>query len=258
MLVIFGLALGSFVNALVWRLHTGRDWVSERSECPNCSHVLSAADLVPVVSWLLLRGRCRYCKKTISWQYPIVELITAGLFVTSYLQWPARLNDAAGYLGFVVWLISIVGLMAIAVYDLRWYIIPDQIIYSLIYLAIAKVAVSAALLAGGPLQVKDAVAGLLIGGGVFYAIFQLSDGRWIGGGDVKLGIFFGILLGARDAFIALYIAAVLGAVVMATLLVAKKVTRKSKIPFGPFLISGVFVAGLYGGELWSWYSQLLV
>ncbi len=255
---VLGLAFGSFINAFVWRLHTGRNWVSERSECPQCGHELAAVDLVPVLSWLWLKGRCRYCAKPITWQYPAVELLTAGLYILSYLHWPNGLDSTSGQISFAIWLISIIGLVSIAVYDLRWFIIPDQVVYSLIYLAIAKVALNAILFGGGPLLVKDAVVGLLIGGGLFYAIFQFSDGRWIGGGDVKLGIFFGILLGARDAFIAVYVAAVAGAVVMSVLLLTKKVTRKTKIPFGPFLILGILIAGLYGSVLWGWYSQLLV
>ena len=99
-LFVFGLIFGSFVNAYVWRFKKRKNWVSERSICPNCKHVLRAKDLVPVLSWLSLRGKCRYCKKPISAQYPAVELFTALLFALSYAFWPYSLT-LLGWLAFI-------------------------------------------------------------------------------------------------------------------------------------------------------------
>ncbi|HEX7368051.1 MAG TPA: prepilin peptidase, partial [Candidatus Saccharimonadales bacterium] len=142
-LTVLGLIFGSFVNALVWRLHEqeGKSKKSRQqysilnghSMCPNCHHELAAKDLVPVLSWLWLRGKCRYCRKPISWQYPAVELMTGLLFVGSYLWWPLSLQGV-GLFQFVVWLGFIVGFMALAVYDLRWFTLPNRIVYPLIAL----------------------------------------------------------------------------------------------------------------------------
>lgn len=252
---VIGLCLGSFVNALVWRIKNKKDWVKARSVCVNCKHQLSVLDLIPVLSWMLLRAKCRYCKKPISVQYPVVELVTAGLFGACYHWWPYVLSsDISSWLPFAVWLVALVGLVAMAVYDLRWMIIPDKIIIPLIVLAISLTFVEAVFFDGGPERIRDSVLGLLVGGGFFFLVYQLSKGRWIGGGDVKLGIFLGILLGARDSFIALYAASIAGSLTMISLLIFRKVSRKSKIPFGPFLIAGIIVAKLFGESLYLWYA----
>src|SRR5579884_1106389 len=120
----FGLCLGSFVNALVWRVHEEKDWVKDRSQCPNCGHRLVAADLVPVLSWIALRGRCRYCKKPISAQYPLVELVGGLIFALSYVYWPGGLHTAGAYVLFISWLVTSVGLLALTVYDARWMLLP--------------------------------------------------------------------------------------------------------------------------------------
>src|SRR3954447_24820678 len=115
-LVVLGLSLGSFINALTWRLHEKKDWVKARSQCPHCGHTLAAKDLVPVFSWLSLSGRCRYCGRPISKQYPAVEILTGLLFVISYLCWPADLNDSGQKLLLITWLVSLIGLVALLVY----------------------------------------------------------------------------------------------------------------------------------------------
>lgn len=254
-LALLGLCLGSFVNAFVWRIKEEKDWVKARSQCTHCGHVLGAMDLVPVLSWIALKGSCRYCKKPISIQYPLVELLTMMLFIASYAFWPDKIgNGAAGIVSFVIWLCMIVGLVAISVYDIRWSIIPDKVSYPLIGLAIVHVVLKATVFDAGPLAIRDAVIGLLVGAGLFYAVLELSKGRMIGGGDVKLGIVIGLLLGARDSFIALYVASLSGASFVGILLLLKKATRKSRIPFGPFLVLGAIVGRLFGGALWNWYT----
>lgn len=269
---LLGLCLGSFVNALVWRLHeqespskktnkkASKDLsiATGRSRCTDCGHNLGFWDLIPVLSWCALRGKCRYCKKPISWQYPLVELLTMGLFIASYVFWPVQLVDSmSSLLPFIVWLCVVVGLVAIMVYDIKWMIIPDRIVYPLIMLVIVSIGIQAIFLDGGPLRVRDAVLGLLVGSGFFYLVFVISKGKWIGGGDVKLGILLGLLLGARDAFIALYIASVVGAVFAITLIATKRAKRRSKVPFGPFLIAGTILAGLFGESIWNWYITRL-
>lgn len=264
-LFILGLALGSFVNALVWRIHeqsTGKkskkhSIMRGRSMCPHCKHELSVADLIPVLSWLALKGKCRYCAKPISWQYPAVELSTAALFAVSYLFWPEKLQGAE-WIQFVIWLACLTGFVALIVYDLRYMILPNRIIFPLIVLAsLGALIESVAENSIDPLRAS--LLGLIIGGGLFYLLFVLSDGAWIGGGDVKLGFLLGILVGGPgQAVLMLFLASLLGTLVALPFLLAKRWSAKNKIPFGPFLITGAIIAQLFGVTILDWYMDTLL
>jgi prepilin signal peptidase PulO-like enzyme (type II secretory pathway) len=267
-LIYLGLCFGSFVNALVWRLHKQESATSSkqkakysissgRSRCVHCKHSLSSIDLIPVVSWLLLRGKCRYCHKPISSQYPLVETATAALFVISYIYWPGfegNNSDIGAWLDFSVWLISLVGFVALVVYDLRWMLLPNRIIFPLLVIAGLN-AVGQSLLSSDISPLISAGWGILIGGGIFYLLFQISNGRWIGGGDVKLGFLLGILIGGpTSAFLMIFLASVLGSIYSVPFLIKGKLTAKARIPFGPFLIAAAIITKLYGGQLIDWYS----
>jgi prepilin signal peptidase PulO-like enzyme (type II secretory pathway) len=252
-LVVFGLVFGSFVNAFVWRLHAKRDFMRERSECTHCHHVLAAKDLIPVVSWLMLRGRCRYCGKKID-DTPIVELSTMVLFVGSYLVWPYNLQGA-GLFRFILWLLFLISFMALIDYDIRWFLLPNKIVYPLIGLAAVQVAVLATVFRGGWHQAVGALVGALIIGGVFWLIFQVSNGRWIGGGDVKLGIALGLLAGgAINGLLLLFVASFAGTLISLPLLIVGKAKRGTQLPFGPFLIVGSIVVQLFGTAIITWYT----
>lgn len=279
-LAVVGLALGSFVNALVWRLHQqlgarsqepgagGRKAESNRlsilygrSICTNCGHKLAAKDLIPIFSWLALRGKCRSCKKPISPQYPLVELITAALFVISYIFWPAFQGpslETMDIAGFIVWLILLVGLISLAVYDLRWMLLPNRIIFPLLGLAAASVFLEAVLTTNHQPLITG-FFGAAVGGGLFYLLFQLSGGKWIGGGDVKLGFLLGLVLGdARPAFLMLFLASALGALVSIPMLVSGGAKRSTRIPFGPFLIAAVIIVKLFGQGIIDWYMNMYI
>lgn len=273
-LILVGLCLGSFVNALVWRLRensklkaqsskpgskklSARDLsiLKGRSMCPECHHELAPKDLVPVLSWLWLRGMCRYCRKPISWQYPLVELLTAGLFAAFYLWWPFALHGVGLYY-FVFWLLFLVGFMALAVYDLRWQLLPNKVIYPLLGLAIVQLAGAIAFQHVGWQAVLTAFWGVVIASGIFYAIFLVSRGEWIGGGDVKLGIILGILLGGPlMSLLMLFVASCLGTVAGLPLLLAGK--RKVRVPFGPFLLLATVFVTLFGASIIHWYKAQL-
>ncbi len=269
-LAVLGLAAGSFVNALVWRLYQQALPVKKRragpaalsisqgrSMCPHCGHQLHGKDLLPVLSWLSLQGKCRYCRQSISKQYPLVELVTALIFVISYVWWPEPL-DAAGITSLVIWLISLVGLMALLVYDFRWMLLPNRIIAPLLVIAAAGAVLNSLIFSQSFQPLMEALLGALIGGGIFYGLFQVSQGRWIGGGDVKLGFLLGLLVGGPlNAFLMLFLASLLGTLVILPLLSLKKMDVKSRIPFGPFLIGGAFISRLFGEKIIDSYLRLI-
>lgn len=270
MLSVLGLCVGSFVNAYVWRVYKQETRPKKRSKspkkysvlhgrsmCPACEHQLHAKDLVPVLSWLTLRGKCRYCQQPISPQYPLVELLTALLFVASYLAWPMVLAGEH-WVYFGLWLASVVVMMALAVYDLKWMLLPNRMVTVLAVLAALYVGVMA-IWQGSLDPLWSAAWGALVGGGLFYVLFQISNGRWIGGGDVKLGAVLGVLIGGpMNAILMLFVASLVGTLVALPLLIMGKAHRTSKLPFGPYLLLAAFLIGLYGPRLVDWYNRLII
>jgi prepilin signal peptidase PulO-like enzyme (type II secretory pathway) len=251
-----GLALGSFVNAFVWRLKHNRNWVSERSECTHCHHVLGFWDLLPVISFVYLRGRCRYCSKKIQ-DSPWVELLGAVSFGVLVAYWPHGYASLSEKVWLGTWLLSLVWLLALFVYDARWFLLPNKIVYPLLIFALTSATIRAVFLGGGTDLVKQTVLGIAVGGGLFYFLFVVSNERWIGGGDVKLGFLLGALVTSPErAALMLFASSVLGTVVMLPLLAIRKEKTK-QIPFGPFLIMGAFFAVLWGDRVINWYLNAM-
>lgn len=272
-LILLGLCLGSFVNALVWRLHEQSQTKNKkklrelsiskgRSQCPACGHQLAAKDLIPVISWLSLGGKCRYCHKPIK-DSPLVEIILPITLVISYLAWPyvntSELWTNGEIIAFGIWILLATGFLALAVYDLRWYLLPDKIVFPLTALGLVFVGLLGASEEWS--LVRDAAVGALFIFGIFYALFQFSDGKWIGGGDVKLAPLLGLLAGGlSESMLLLFIASVLGTLygVVSSLVDGKKLTRTSRIPFGPFLILATILVVLFGTNIVNWYSDLIL
>lgn len=277
-LAALGLILGSFVNAMVWRFHeqaelrenaakkpkTDKDaltlqqlsMVKGRSMCSNCHHELAVKDLVPLFSWLWLQGRCRYCHQKIQ-DSPLIEVILPVLFVVSYLTWPDALSEVGLY-QFVFWLIFLTGFMALAAYDLRWFLLPDRIVFPLIGLAILELVGRFIFYDATWGTLGGAVLGVLVSSGLFYVLYVVSQGGWIGGGDVKLGIIIGILVGsAVPAMLMLFIASTLGTLVALPQLISGKAGRASKLPFGPYLLLATFIVVLYGERIINGYLNLV-
>ncbi len=256
LLILLGLIFGSFINALVWRLHEGRNWVSERSECLSCHHALAPQDLVPVVSWLLLKGKCRYCHKPIP-DSPLVELTVPVLFVASYAWWPTTFHGQ-GLFNFVIWLVMLVGFTALAVYDIKWFLLPDVIVWPLICLAVVQVVGGWLLFDHAWTQLAQPAAGVVAISGTFYLLYVVSKGEWIGFGDVKLGVALGLLAGSPlHAFLLLLTASLTGTLIALPMVVRGKANRKSHLPFGPLLIFGSVVVALFGSSIVDWYTRLL-
>lgn len=254
---LLGLMFGSFVNALVWRLHNKRDFVKERSECTHCHHVLEWYDLVPVLSWVSLRGKCRYCHKPIE-DSPITELAVATVFAASYAWWPLEFSTI-GWILFGVWLAALVLLAALFLYDLRWSLLPNSLTFPLIglgivwaivfYFGIAHMGVAAASF--------DVLLGLASVAGLYGLLYAVSRGEWVGFGDVKLGIFIGLVLGWEQGLLAVMLANILAFCFIMPGLLTGKITRKSRIPFGPFLIIATVIALLFGSQLIGGYLSLM-
>ncbi len=270
-LIIVGLSLGSFINALVWRIHeqyllkrTGSKTTAEfsvltgHSMCPNCKHALAPLDLLPVLSWALLKGRCRYCKKPISVQYPLVELISVLLFIASYIWWPFMLSGTQVII-FALWLLILTGMIALAVYDIKWMLLPNRVLYPVAYLTLIMAVVTILSSQTVVRSVLDAIVAIFIGGGIFYVIYQVSRGKWIGGGDVRLGAVLGLVVGTPGkSLLLLFLAALIGTIVSLPLLFTKTLKKNSVIPFGPFLILAAFIVVLFGSVIINWYQNIFL
>lgn len=259
-ILIFGLCVGSFINALIYRLKTGKGIVKERSMCPKCGHVLAWYDLAPVISWLILRAKCRYCKKKISWEYPVVEVITGVLFVLVYLKIQELGNQElfnCSVVQLLMYLMFTAILIIIFIYDLKYYLILDKVsipaMIIVILLQVFKINYDQLPIVNYQLLIFSAI----IGGGFFLIQYLISRGKWIGGGDIRLGILMGLMLSWPKILVALFLSYILGSIVCLPLVFLKKKRISSEVPFGTFLTVGTFITLLWGSKLLDWYLGLL-
>ena len=283
-LALFGLILGSFAGASVWRLRARQlvadkkageqvdhaeytklkklahqKTASDRSRCLHCGYTLKWYDLIPLVSWIALRGRCRECRKPIGIMEPLIELGTALFFVVSFLLWPYPLTSGIPIAEFVLWLAAGVGLAIMFAYDTRWFLLPDRINFAVIGIGL----VSAVLMiidspdhVGALFNVLGSVGVL---SGIYFILYLLSKGRWIGFGDIKLGLGLGLLLGDWQlAAIALFLANLIGCLIVLPMMITGKLQRQSHVPFGPLLIAGAIIAKLVGVGLVEFYAFSLI
>lgn len=242
--VLFGLAVGSFLNVVIIRLPEGRSLWRPASACPGCGTPLAWHDNIPVLSFVALRGRCRTCGTAISWQYPLVEIVTAAAFALAWLEWGTTVD-------FVVAVVFLAALIAITGIDLRHRIIPNAISVPGILAGVA------ASLATGRVPWQDSVIGIIVGGGIFLVIivgYALITGvEGMGLGDVKLGAMLGAFLGWKALLVALFAGILLGGTLASALLAAGGIGRKDAIPFGPFLAVGGVIGLFWGGRVVAWY-----
>lgn len=247
---VLGLAVGSFLNVVIWRVPRRESVLSPASRCPRCETPIRRRDNIPVVSWLLLRGRCRSCGVPISVRYPLVELGTAALFAALAWRFAARW-ELAGFL--------VLGatLVAVAVIDLTHYIVPNRVLFPAVVGSVPLLAVAA--LADGA---WGAYARALLGGAAAFSgllAVHLVSPRGMGMGDVKLAFLLGLYLGWLGwgyVALGLFLGFLLGAAVGAALVLAGRRTRKEPVPFAPFLASGTVLALLWGGPILDWYRGL--
>jgi prepilin signal peptidase PulO-like enzyme (type II secretory pathway) len=283
-LVLVGLCLGSFAGAMIWRLRArqlvddkahGEDYdtdeykrlkkltkssvARDRSQCLHCSYTLRWYDLLPLVSWLSLGGTCRNCHKPIGYLEPLIELGTALFFVVSYTFWPYALSSPLEITQLIIWLTAGVSLAILFVYDMKWFLLPDKVNFFVIGLGViaSVVTVMQSTNVGGTLgSIGGAV---LLLSGIYLLLYVISKGKWIGFGDIKLGLGLALLLGDfRLAFIALFAANFIGCLIVIPQMAAGKLKRNAHVPFGPLLILGTVVAQLVGLPLVDWYVNALL
>lgn len=252
---LVGLSVGSFLNVCVDRLPRGLSIVATPSHCEVCGHNLGVKDLIPLVSYLWLRGRCRYCKASISIRLPLVELATGLLFLYIAARYGVTLQTP-------VLLTFVAALVVVFAIDMEHSLILNRITYPGIVIAFLLAPwgpVGDAL----PVQAAylEAGWGLLLGGGVLGAIYLLARLVAHGGfglGDVKLGVMLGAMLGPVSTFVTLQLSFIAGGVVAIALLGLKLRSRRDLIPFGPFLASAGVVSLFWGGTIFTWYQGLFL
>lgn len=234
---IFGLIVGSFLNVLIYRLPRGLSFAKSRSFCPKCKAKISWYDNIPLLSFVLIRGRCRFCKKPISVRYPAVELLTGVLFFLSYLS----------HLSFLSYLLFS-GLIVIFFTDLKHKIIPDEIVFPLIILFSLRQIVLLFSLSPVTYHLSP-ILSALGSFGFFLFLYLITKGKGMGFGDVKLAFLMGLVLGFPNVIFALYIAFLTGALTGVILILVGKARLKGVIAFGPFLVTGFVITLFYGQQI---------
>jgi leader peptidase (prepilin peptidase)/N-methyltransferase len=241
---VLGASVGSFMNVCVSRLPHGESLIRPRSRCPGCGGPIAWYDNVPLLSWILLRGRCRQCRERISIQYPVVELVTAGIWIGMAMLYGPTWRSLQGSIFFSV-------LLTISLTDAKHYLIPDA-------LSLGGLGAGLALaLLPGPPSVLTSLIGAALGFGVLLAVGVL--GEWVfkkpamGGGDIKMMAMVGAFLGPAGAMLTIFLGALAGTIVFAPL----SLKTKKEVPFGVFLGLGAAIAFLFGEALVDWYSNTM-
>lgn len=248
LIIIFllGLCLGSFLNAWIYRTRMGISIWHGHSSCPNCKKKIWWRDLVPVVSFFVLRGKCRFCKKKISLRYPVIEVVTGILFLLVFLvRQPYFLGVeflrdifVVFFLEFIFW------------YDFLYEEIPDRAtVVPTIFLLLLSLIIKGNI-------PESLLIGLLIGGGFFFLQFLLSKGKWIGAGDILLGCFMGVIVGSPLILLAFFLAYVGGTLLLLPFLLLKKINKQSKIPFGTLLVPATLITLLWGEKIMEWFQHI--
>ena len=252
----FGLAMGSFLNVCIYRIPAKKSLISPGSHCPNCNNPVKPYDNIPVLSFLLLSGRCRHCKVKISIRYPVVELLTALLFVAIFAVYGPTLQ-------FLIYSLLVAGLLVITLIDLDRYIIPDRISIPGAVIGLLCSPINEQL-GFGVKGMLTSVIGFFMGGVLFFVIAYVGSVVFkkesMGGGDIKLAALLGAFLGWKGALVSFFLAFLSGAVIGAVVLLVSSKRDSTKVPFGPFLALGATCYIFFGEFLleayWGYVSGL--
>jgi len=248
---VVGLCVGSFLNVVIHRVPRKESVVSPRSRCPGCGTELRAVDNIPVLSWLLLRGRCRTCKAPISIRYPLVEVLCAVLFVAMALRFPDEWSLPA-------FLVLAAACLAGSAIDLEHMLLPNRLVFPSLYLAAALLAVAAAIDGDWDRLLRAGIGAVAASGGLFVLALLWPRGNAMGGGDIKLALLLGLCLGwigLGHVALGLFLGFLLGSVAGVSLVVARAKRLQEHFAFGPFLAAGTLVAVWWGRPILDWYGM---
>ncbi len=250
LIFIIGCAFGSFINMLTYRLPKGKRISTGRSHCDYCHKTLQIIDLIPVLSYILLSGRCRHCKKKLSYLYPVVEVVSGIGFVLIY-KYQLFFPLSATFLSLIYLWLVLSFLLTIVVTDLTSMIVPDKVVIWLITLSLAYQTMFAR---------GDLVNHLLaaVGSSLFmFFLHIITRGRGMGLGDVKFAFFMGLFLGIPSVIVAFYLSFLTGALVAVILLICGLVKFKQRIPFAPFLVLSTATTYIWEMNLLKFFLKLL-
>lgn len=243
---LLGICIGSFLNVCIYRIPRGQSIVFPGSKCPSCGTRLGAWDLIPLLSFLLLKAKCRHCGVSVSCRYFLVELLTGIIFVSIYLRYGLIWQTP------IFWILASI-LIAISFIDYEFHIIPNGLVLT------GLVAALAANTAGYNTSFLDGVYGLAVGAGflgtVALASLLILKKEGMGGGDIKLMAMVGLFIGWQATLLALMLSVLSAAFVSLLLMALRLLKRGDHIPFGPFLAIGSIVTILYGNEIINWYFR---
>jgi len=244
--IIFGAMVGSFLNVCIFRLPKEESIIWPGSHCPCCNKPIKFYDNIPLVSYILLRGKCRHCKKPISFQYPLIEGITALSSLFLFMKFGPSLS-------YIIYFALVAALIVITVIDLYHQIIPDVISLPGIGLGLVSSLIIPQI------TFLNSLIGILLGGGSLFLVatfYQwLFKKEGMGGGDVKLLAMIGAFLGWKAVFLTIFLSSLIGSIAGMMIMILKGKDFKYAIPFGPFLSLGAVIALFYQNEIISWYLQ---
>ncbi len=243
---VVGAVIGSFLNVCIYRMQRGESIVWPGSRCPKCGNPIALYDNLPIISFLLLLGRCRKCRAPISWRYPLVEALNGGgylLLLRSFgLTWPA-----------LIYAVFFSALIVVTVIDLDIQIIPDVI-------SLPGIVIGLAVSYWLPQGWISSLIGCVVGGGFFWLVAEVGSRilkqEAMGGGDIKLIAMIGAFLGWQNVILTIFLASLTGAAVGVSFMALKGWGRKTPIPFGPFLALGALLSLFLGTTIWEWYVGL--
>ncbi|MBM7554613.1 prepilin peptidase [Thalassobacillus pellis] len=239
-LFLYGIICGSFFNVVGRRMPAGESFTYSRSKCPHCSHHLKSSDLIPLLSYVMLLGKCRYCHKPISFLYPSVELLTGIMFAVSFLTFGWSYEFAGA-------LLLITLSMIILVSDLLYMLIPNKLLLFYLPLFILYRIVY-------PLEPWFGSVFGAVGAAILLAVIIIVSKGGMGAGDMKLMGLLGIMFGFQQALLIFILALFTGAVISLTLLSVRMISRSKPVPFGPYIATGALLTYFKGEELMAWYS----
>jgi len=259
-LFTLGLTFGSFALVVADRTIRKKDWVKGRSSCDSCHKNLAPLDLVPLLSWLSNAGKCRYCKVKLAAMYPLVELALGLAFAGSYLITQDSLQGSASFIMFGLWLLGLVFMTILLIIDAKTMRLPYKFLFPLIGVSGAYALIGIFTAPDVMSAFLQGLASVAVGAGIFAVLFVVSQGKWIGDSDVLFGIVIGLYLGRPlDSWLAIILACLAGLLYALAFSVTKrKSIRHSKIPFGPFLIIGLYFTFLFGAQIIDWYIETIL